>query len=594
MITKVEVHFFKQFFYQKFDLKGEGLTLLVGGNNAGKSTLLEALALWEFAKSTIYRVKGMRGLCANAKVDGYGVTLDEFTPMHIPSFEYLWYNLKPGNGYSMCISCSWTENRIEKTLPIVFELNHAKLFMKAEDSNLTKDDKIPSIAYLPTFAGIQNVEMWCPPIIRRRYIGQGLAGAVLRNQIVELYRRHVDLDKELKNRHVKPKLTDEDKKILRADDYSEINRVLYEVFGGVLQPKVYNPERHIYVDVSFQKGTFHKDKFSKDYLSPSHDIMVEGRGFLQWLSVYVYAVSEDIDVLLLDEPDAHLHNTLQRELITRLQELLNSKNKQVLIASHSEELINTIAYENVYSMERNCYLKRDVDKSLVLEGIGTEYFPRAKRLARSKRVLFVENDSDAEILKIMAETCGIAWPKDLVIWPTAIKHKQRKHIFIELAKSIEGLKGISLVDRDEESYDQVDVQLQDREAGYAWQSSQKTEELRFRKWRRWEIESYLLSATAIARRYHKRNPDKAEETCYEEVCSYMREKWGLNVNEESLISNRTEQNKEWFDQDGKKMFKDICHQFHAGKTYDIACEMQDDEVFEDVKILLNQIAELLV
>lgn len=43
--------------------------------------------------------------------------------------------------------------------------------------------------------------------------------------------------------------------------------------------------------------------------------MVEGSGFLQWLSVYTLALNPSINVLLLDEPDAHLHTTLQDHLL---------------------------------------------------------------------------------------------------------------------------------------------------------------------------------------------------------------------------------------------------------------------------------------
>lgn len=36
--------------------------------------------------------------------------------------------------------------------------------------------------------------------------------------------------------------------------------------------------------------------------------------FLQWLSLYALLVNPELDVVLLDEPDAHLHATLQRYL----------------------------------------------------------------------------------------------------------------------------------------------------------------------------------------------------------------------------------------------------------------------------------------
>lgn len=72
--------------------------------------------------------------------------------------------------------------------------------------------------------------------------------------------------------------------------------------------------------------------------------MTEGSGFLQWLSVYTYALNKDIDVLLLDEPDAHLHCSLQMLLVSKLQNFIEKNNKQILIATHSTEIIKNIPF----------------------------------------------------------------------------------------------------------------------------------------------------------------------------------------------------------------------------------------------------------
>lgn len=51
-IKKVELKRFKQFKDSKIELK-ESLSLIVGGNNSGKSSLLQALATWQFCKSIL-------------------------------------------------------------------------------------------------------------------------------------------------------------------------------------------------------------------------------------------------------------------------------------------------------------------------------------------------------------------------------------------------------------------------------------------------------------------------------------------------------------------------------------------------------------
>ena len=75
--------------------------------------------------------------------------------------------------------------------------------------------------------------------------------------------------------------------------------------------------------------------------------MVEGSGFLQWLSVYTFALSPDIDILLLDEPDAHLHCSLQDMLLMLLEDIAQKKNKQILVATHSSEVIRSFDYKKI-------------------------------------------------------------------------------------------------------------------------------------------------------------------------------------------------------------------------------------------------------
>lgn len=58
MIKKVELTRFKKYKSQKFLLRPNGLTLLVGGNNSGKSTLIHALSVWEFCKMILLHEKG--------------------------------------------------------------------------------------------------------------------------------------------------------------------------------------------------------------------------------------------------------------------------------------------------------------------------------------------------------------------------------------------------------------------------------------------------------------------------------------------------------------------------------------------------------
>ena len=62
MITKLSLKNFKRFNDHTFEFKPQGITLLAGGNNSGKSSILQAMSVWEFCRSIVERRKGRQAL----------------------------------------------------------------------------------------------------------------------------------------------------------------------------------------------------------------------------------------------------------------------------------------------------------------------------------------------------------------------------------------------------------------------------------------------------------------------------------------------------------------------------------------------------
>lgn len=93
MLSKVSFHRFKQFRDNSFDLH-PGVSLLGGGNNAGKSTILHGLAIWEFCRTAVEMERGVEGFLADYAGQGLGLGDDEFSPINVPSLKHLWTNLK--------------------------------------------------------------------------------------------------------------------------------------------------------------------------------------------------------------------------------------------------------------------------------------------------------------------------------------------------------------------------------------------------------------------------------------------------------------------------------------------------------------------
>jgi energy-coupling factor transporter ATP-binding protein EcfA2 len=575
MIKKIELQNFKRFKKQPIELKPNFLSLIVGGNNSGKSSILHALAVWEYCKTVLVFEKGEFAILKGFHGDGYGVNIDDFTPINIPSLKYLWTNLNPSSGYSLSIKCFWNiDNGQERYLNIGLALAQERLFIKTLESNLNKGEKVPHIAYLPPFAGITDKEQWFSPAYRNKLIGQGLAGAVLRNTIIELFNNNLILRAEKKGN--KSRISKVDLEYIRTNDaFEKLNCVLFDTFKGVLDPQYFNPDFHTNIKIDFVKGKIVKNRFFRFANYSKRDIMVEGSGFLQWLSVYTFAINPKIDILLLDEPDAHLHNSLQNGLIEKLRELSIDLNKQVLIATHSTDVVKSLPCDIILHVNESIkYLTLERQKVKVLSGLGTEYFPKIERLQKHKRVLFVENNSDAELLKDWSKNLEVDWPDNIVIWPFANNHKERKQLYSHLKDEIKGIKCLSLVDRDNSLYEGTSKNLHENYSDII----EGENDFRFRKWRRWEIENYLISPTAISR---------VAKCSEEDVKQFIRDNFGIDIHSNHIQSDKIPAISPLFEE-GKPIIEGICSKYKMKKN-EIAKEMKKNEIFEDVKTIIEEI-----
>lgn len=265
--------------------------------------------------------------------------------------------------------------------------------------------------------------------LRRRRIGEGLAGAVLRNILLDLYDANKVKRTEL--RQDKSKISDPDLKALRDNDPWELLQgTLREVFGAELIVDAFQEEYHSYIQIDIVKGAAEGYKLKRHPNYAPRDLMVEGSGLLQWLSVYTLAVAPGVDVLLFDEPDAHLHVSLQDRLLTILDKLANKQHKQVLLATHSSELIRHSAPSTILHVRGSSggvYLTKEHQKVGLLAGLGTDYAPKIDQAKHRKRLLFVEGRyADAAILKRFAATLSLGWPHRAVVWPMVGGQKERK------------------------------------------------------------------------------------------------------------------------------------------------------------------------
>lgn len=601
MITAVEIKNFKSWSDKKINLNPQGITILAGPNNGGKTTLLQALAVWNFCKIVITHTKGKQYFYGKSG-NSIPVSLPDFYPITIPEFEYLWPNLTPKGKFSLKITVHWRlapsadhpEAPEERHLGFSLNQTLKTLSIKVAGSNVKEDERIPNIALLTPFAGIEANEEPMTKTLRSRLIGKGLSGAVLRNEIKEL--ADTNQEKRAVLKAGKAKISDKNLKVLRETDPFEIlQALLTQMFSIRLTVEPYIESYHSYLKVNYQKGEIKKSRFQPHPNFKKREIISQGSGFLQMLSVMTYALSPNFDVLMLDEPDAHLHTTMQVELLRQLEEHIGKLRKQILIATHSTEIIRTRKLEDIFEVSRKGYryLSDDSQRVALLANLGSTYCPRLDKLKQSNKLLLIENDSDVIKLKKWATTLGISWPEDIVCWQMADQHKERRqfHKYLETELTGDGaiLKTMSLNDRDYLDPSQAAPDLKDR--SYPDKIAARSHFLA-RRWQRHEIESYMMHPAPIGRMAAaKRKVSDLEGIAQieKQVQSYLESHFGMCFDEGFTSANREDKFNKNYDLPGHETMKAIGKHFHINNE-NIYKEMRSEEIFEDVKNLLNEIS----
>src|SRR5439155_18666765 len=128
--------------------------------------------------------------------------------------------------------CDWqtaTDPPEDRYLEFGFALSNDRLFLRRTASNLAAGDAVPRMAYLPPFAGMTPREERMSPAVRKRWMGRGLAGTVLRNLLYDFWEQNGIARREAKGpkgRIRKSTLAE----IRKTESWEQLLSVLEEVF----------------------------------------------------------------------------------------------------------------------------------------------------------------------------------------------------------------------------------------------------------------------------------------------------------------------------------------------------------------------------
>ena len=492
MLTKLTVRNFKRF--KEVDIELGSPVVFVGPNNSGKTSAMQALALWDLGvRRWNEKYPGRETLSK-----GRGATLNrrDLLSTPVPSTRLLWHNRKtryrsPGDT-TQAPERVYIEITVEGTTSdkkwkcgLEFEYANSESFysrpLQVRLSETVEQMPIPTeaqsvqIAYLPPMSGLATVETRLDSGAIDVRIGEGRTAEVLRNLCFSIFQKDMELWNALVH-HIKT------------------------LFGCTLQPPQYIPQR---------------GEISMSYLESRIllDISSSGRGLQQTLLLLAYMYCNPGSVIVLDEPDAHLEILRQRQTYRLISAVASGQGNQIIAATHSEVLLNeAVDHDTVIAFIGSPHRIEDRGSQLLksLRDIGFEEYIQAEQ---TRWVLYLEGSTDLVILQEFANLLDHSDAKDALQRPFVhyVGNRQIKSArhFHGLKEAVHELRGVALFDR---------VQITAVDDGL----------LKCLSWKRREIENYFCSEQCL-----EAFAESSEETSGSGFSSSAREN-RLNVMRESI------------------------------------------------------------
>lgn len=224
------------------------------------------------------------------------------------------------------------------------------------------------------------------------------------------------------------------------------------------------------------------------------EVATMGHGLQMWLQVmWFLARNRDAPTVVLDEPDVYMHADLQRKLVR----LLKGSGQQVLVATHSVEILSEVEPSDVLIIDaerpRSTWANNIRGVQKVIDTIGGVHNLQLSRLASSRRCLFVEGD-DVTVLKHLHDKLfPNADALDLIprVSVGGWSGWQRVVGAGQLLRNAagDGITSYSIFDSDYHLVDEIASRFDEARANH----------IQLQIWSRKEIENYLLIPSCVQR-----------------------------------------------------------------------------------------------
>ena len=468
LLHYLEIRNFKRFGdSQRIEL--DHPAVLIGPNNCGKTTAIQAIALWSQAVKTWHASKGK----APPK-ERTSTSLNRLNIVSVPvqRTRYFWHNTNVRRGNKdIPLVVTLGVSHADKVEPVTMRFRNQGdelVYCTPDDDTLSRPELIERAAQIGVellypMSGLEIEEPILQPGRIDVLLGQGQTAQVLRNLCLLVYKD-------------------------APADWDEIVKLMARLFAVQLG----KPQETARGSINL----FYRQDNVKELL----DVALAGRGFQQLLLIVAYLYSHRGSVLLIDEPDAHLEILRQKQVYVLLREIASTNASQVILVTHSEVILEEALDRNLTLLLEGQAddLAAKTNIRNTLKHYGAEHYVRARQRGY---VLYVEGRTDLDVLRALArrshhraaacwdERINAFYVQDNFPNPDLDAELERveggfgvtpRQHFFALREMVPGLVGLAILDSDGRERQDLD------EGG-----------LRIVYWNRYEGENYFVTPQVL-------------------------------------------------------------------------------------------------
>lgn len=482
-IRYVEIENFKTF-SNKVHIDLGHPAVLIGPNNAGKTSVIQALSLWSRGVKSWYGKKGEPKKKEARERISAGINRLNILDVPVSETRFFWNGTrvrKANTPIEIKINVGIEINGLTKDCRLIFTCRDTEVIYCKPCDQTVQDDELLHFAaemqfhLLYPMSGIMSgisadtEEAPLPDGRINVFLGQGQTAQVLRNICF--------------------KVTENDRQN-GTRDWDTITDLIHRIFLVELHRPLFNESRGNLILTYDQAG-----------VESTLDISLAGRGLQQILLILAYLYWHKSCVLLVDEPDAHLEILRQKQVYEILKDVAERNGSQVVIATHSEVILDDAVDTNLTLLLHGeaVNLAKQQDMKLALRSFGIEHYYKAKV---HPRILYIEGSTDIDMLRELAALLGhraatvlkaklnCYYTQNVEAADTLENRLDRaagaftfyRTHFHTLKRFVPGLKAVALFDNDNQN-----------------KQDDRTDELAVCYWKHYELENYFITPDVLSR-----------------------------------------------------------------------------------------------